>query len=192
MKRNILPGHIYETWLRLATNKIALLCMEGTWKGHQTGYFFNRRVGAERVLTQSLKLTVSWGYDVSHTHNHSNIAYYQHVNDIKSKFIDWCMCVFTSLANFPRRICRWFLTVNSCWCLSWKKNKALKWTNHTSRCNFATKALIHYKDVILSVTESHCGDTTVIRPPYLHNRISCTGKTSSYWIRAQGPRIMDW
>ena len=33
--------------------------------------------------------------------------------------------------------------------------------------------------------EYHCGDKTVVRPSYLHNGISCTGKTTSlYWIRA--------
>ena len=35
--------------------------------------------------------------------------------------------------------------------------------------------------------KSHCGDRTVVRSSYLHNRISFTGKmTSLYWIRAQG------
>ena len=35
--------------------------------------------------------------------------------------------------------------------------------------------------------KSHCGDKTILRPSYLHNRISYTGKiTSLYWIRAQG------
>ena len=34
--------------------------------------------------------------------------------------------------------------------------------------------------------KSHCGDKTILRPSYLHNGISCTGKISSlYWIRAQ-------
>ena len=34
--------------------------------------------------------------------------------------------------------------------------------------------------------KSHCGDKTVVRSSYLHNRISYTGKmTSLYWIRAQ-------
>ena len=30
----------------------------------------------------------------------------------------------------------------------------------------------------------HCGDKTILRPFYLHNGISYTGKTSLYWIRA--------
>ena len=35
--------------------------------------------------------------------------------------------------------------------------------------------------------KSHCGDKTILRPSYLHNGISYTGKmTSLYWIRAQG------
>ena len=34
--------------------------------------------------------------------------------------------------------------------------------------------------------KSHCGDKTILRPSYLHNGISYTGKmTSLYWIRAQ-------
>ena len=34
--------------------------------------------------------------------------------------------------------------------------------------------------------KSHCGDKTILRPSYLHNGISYTGKmTSIYWIRAE-------
>ena len=34
--------------------------------------------------------------------------------------------------------------------------------------------------------KSHCGDKTILRPSYLHNGISHTGKTTSlYWIGAQ-------
>ena len=34
--------------------------------------------------------------------------------------------------------------------------------------------------------KSHCGDKTILRPSYLNNGISYTGKTTSlYWIRAQ-------
>ena len=33
--------------------------------------------------------------------------------------------------------------------------------------------------------KSHCGDKTILRPSYLHNGISYTGKmTSLYWIRS--------
>ena len=38
----------------------------------------------------------------------------------------------------------------------------------------------------------HCGDKTIIRPSYLHNRISCTGKMASlYWIRSQLSRYQE-
>ena len=34
--------------------------------------------------------------------------------------------------------------------------------------------------------KSHCGDKTILRPSYLHNGITYTGKTTSlYWIGAQ-------
>ena len=40
--------------------------------------------------------------------------------------------------------------------------------------------------------KSHCGDKTILRPSYLHNGISYTGKiTSLYWIRAQGISRQD-
>ena len=55
-----------------------------------------------------------------------------------------------------------------------------------------TRAPIQYKDVILPVLEkSNCGDKTILRPSYLHNGISYTGKASSlYWVRAQIPSQM--
>ena len=38
--------------------------------------------------------------------------------------------------------------------------------------------------------KSHCGDKTILRPSYLHNGISYTGKTTSlYWIRAQDQEV---
>ena len=38
--------------------------------------------------------------------------------------------------------------------------------------------------------KSHCGDKTILRPSYLHNGISYTGKiTSLYWIRVQASRL---
>ena len=33
--------------------------------------------------------------------------------------------------------------------------------------------------------KSDCGEKTILWPSYFHNRISYTGKTSLYWIRAQ-------
>ena len=48
------------------------------------------------------------------------------------------------------------------------------------------QGVIQYKDDILLVQESHCGDKTILRPSYLHSGISFTGKmTSLYWIKAQ-------
>ena len=39
--------------------------------------------------------------------------------------------------------------------------------------------------------KSHCGDKTILRPSYLHNGISYTGKTTSlHWTRAQAS--MRW
>ena len=39
--------------------------------------------------------------------------------------------------------------------------------------------------------KSHCGDKTILRPSYLHNGISYTGKTTSlYWIGAQTSQRM--
>ena len=38
---------------------------------------------------------------------------------------------------------------------------------------------------IYQYRKSHCGDQTILRPSYLHNGISYTGKTASlYWIAA--------
>ena len=41
-----------------------------------------------------------------------------------------------------------------------------------------------YKMTSYQYRKSHCGDKTILRPSYLHNGISYTGKTASlYWIR---------
>ena len=41
--------------------------------------------------------------------------------------------------------------------------------------------------------KSHCGDKTILRPSYLHNGISCTGKMSSlYWIGALVFILAQW
>ena len=51
---------------------------------------------------------------------------------------------------------------------------------------------IQCKDVILPVSESHCGEKTILRPSYLHNGISYPGKTTSlYWIGAQGILVTE-
>ena len=44
---------------------------------------------------------------------------------------------------------------------------------------------INIKTISYQYRKSHCGDKTILRPSYLHNGISYTGKMSSlYWIRA--------
>ena len=53
-----------------------------------------------------------------------------------------------------------------------------------------SRALIQYKKMSCQYRKSHCGDKTILRPSYLHNGISYTGKTFLYWIRAQVSREM--
>ena len=46
-------------------------------------------------------------------------------------------------------------------------------------------AWINIKKTSCQYRKSHCGDKTILRPSYLHNGISYTGKTASlYWFRA--------
>ena len=53
------------------------------------------------------------------------------------------------------------------------------------RCNL-TGPRFNIKMTSYQYRKSHCGDKTILRPSYLHNGISYTGKmTSLYWIRAQ-------
>ena len=40
--------------------------------------------------------------------------------------------------------------------------------------------------------KSHCGDKTILRPSYLHNGISYTGKTSLYWIGPSCQQPLYW
>ena len=52
--------------------------------------------------------------------------------------------------------------------------------------HFHPGALFNIKMPPYQYRKSHCGDKTILRPSYLHNGISNTGKTTSlYWIRAQ-------
>ena len=56
----------------------------------------------------------------------------------------------------------------------------LHWTCNISGPRFNIKMTSY------QYRKSHCGDKTILRPSYLHNGISYTGKTTSlYWIRAQ-------
>ena len=54
------------------------------------------------------------------------------------------------------------------------------------RCNKHSGGWFNKKMPSYQYRKSHCGDKTILRPSYLHNGISYTGKmTSLYWIRAQ-------
>ena len=51
----------------------------------------------------------------------------------------------------------------------------------------ASGAWFNIKMTSYQYRKSHCGDKTILRPSYLHNGISYTGKTTSlYWIRPLG------
>ena len=56
-----------------------------------------------------------------------------------------------------------------------------------ARVSRKTGGWINIKMSSYHYRKSHCEDTTILRPSYLHNGISYTDKmTSLYWIRAQG------
>ena len=57
-----------------------------------------------------------------------------------------------------------------------------------SRSRLWTGPRFNIKITSYQYRKSHCGDKTILRPSYLHNGISYTGKmTSLYWIRALDP-----
>ena len=63
-----------------------------------------------------------------------------------------------------------------------KKMSRITW----SRFNFSQPGgWFNIKMASNQYRKSHCGDKTILRPSYLHNRISYTGKMASlYWIGA--------
>ena len=79
-----------------------------------------------------------------------------------------------------------------------------RWPVISAHRGSVTRKMFPYHDVIMMAADaghtmfnikmpsyqyrkSHCGDKTILRPSYLHNGISYTGKTTYlYWIRAQG------
>ena len=67
------------------------------------------------------------------------------------------------------------------WCSLWCHcNDSYGWTHW-----WAPGAWINIKIPSYQYRKSHCGDKTILRPSYLHNGISNTGKMLSlYWIRA--------
>ena len=67
-------------------------------------------------------------------------------------------------------------------------NKTYHWlgpaTNHEAK---SPGPRFNIKMTSYQYRKSHCGDKTILRPSYLHNGISYTGKTTSlYWIGALG------
>ena len=52
-------------------------------------------------------------------------------------------------------------------------------------CLWCAGGWFNIKTTSYQYRKSHCGDKTILRPSYLHNGVSYTGKmTSLYWIRA--------
>ena len=74
-----------------------------------------------------------------------------------------------------------------------------QWMVLRSQTNFAcymnlpialTRAWFNIKMSSYQYGKSHCGDKTILRPSYLHNWISYTGKTTSLsWIGAQNTNL---
>ena len=74
-----------------------------------------------------------------------------------------------------------FVTASSSW-----KEIILFWFRFRRNLFLKLRALIQYKMSSYQYRKSHYGDKTILRPSYLHNGISYTGKMISlYWIRAQ-------
>ena len=66
-----------------------------------------------------------------------------------------------------------------------------KYNSCTSGANQAPGPWFNIKMLSYQYRKSHCGDKTILRPSYLHNGISYTGKmTSLYWIGAQGSILL--
>ena len=65
-------------------------------------------------------------------------------------------------------------------------NHAITWNSHDL---LSAGPRFNIKMTSYQYRKSHCGDKTILRPSYLHNGISYTGKTTSlYWIRALDPK----
>ena len=122
---------------------------------------------------------------------------------------------FTLLSQYVRPLVSRANFIRICWCCwrwsfatsSWAFNKSGKSVSTL----LLTESLIKKKDAFFKIDikrnniqiyqggwfnklkmqsyqyrKSHCGDKTILRPSYLHNGISYTGKMASlYWIGAQ-------
>ena len=85
--------------------------------------------------------------------------------------LSWCFM-------FKSNNCNWFKDMSSAdfiyGCRTWSSNE---WHKPGGWFNIEMPSYQYRK--------SHCGDKTILRPSYLHNGISYTGKmTSLYWTRA--------
>ena len=61
---------------------------------------------------------------------------------------------------------------------------------YTNRCKVTTGGWFNIKATSYQYRKSHCGDKTILRPSYLHNVFSYTGKMSSiYRTRAL---VLNW
>ena len=74
--------------------------------------------------------------------------------------------------------------------LTVKFGKSMKAFSGSTRISWLESSMtsgpqFNIKKTSYQYRKSHCGDKTILRPSYLHNGISYTGKiTSLYWIRA--------
>ena len=75
----------------------------------------------------------------------------------------------------------------ACFALSPKHNfRASLWAGFIPWTSSCSGPWFNIKTSSYQYRKSHCGDETILRPCYLHNGISYTGKTTSlYWIGAQ-------
>ena len=63
---------------------------------------------------------------------------------------------------------------------------------HVARCN-QTGPWFNIKMLSYQQRKSHCGDKTILRPSYIHNKVSYSGKTTSwYWIRVLGLNLITF
>ena len=90
--------------------------------------------------------------------------------------------VFYGTDSSDDHLCRWYLRKHPRW--------PLHATIRTRECVNLIPTIsggwINMKMPFYPHRKSHCGDKTILRPSYLHNCISYTGKTTSlYWIGAQ-------
>ena len=142
------------------------------------------------VLTRELQWGV-WG-------RFTNIS--QALQNILSKFVYCRNC--TSYENFKLKLCTCaqshalgtctkfqleILTINVLSGIVYFCEILLKSSRNVSETTpWGPGPWFNIKMLSYHYRKSHCGDKTILRPSYLHNGISYTGKMASlYWIGAQ-------